>query len=112
MNESILDDDLEIKPPSSYLLSVLLVCNTIFIWMNIKIAGNLPYDDNYGCLMLSLIASLLGCILIILCYYFKARQALLKNGFIVFLFLLSSSPISIIYIAFHYKEIFGVALAN
>lgn len=111
LTESILDDNLEIEAPSSYLLSILLILDAIFIWINLKNAGNLPYDDNYGVLALSLMASLLGCI-IILYSYFKARKALLKNGFIVFSFLLSSSPISLVYVASHYKEIFGVILAH
>jgi hypothetical protein len=111
MEESILDDNLEIKTASSYLLSILLFLNTVFIWLNLKSAGTLPYDANYGVLILCLIASLLGCMLIIY-YCLKSRKTLLKNGFMTLSFLLSSSPPSIGYIGFHYKEIFGVALAN
>jgi DNA polymerase III delta subunit len=111
MNESILDDNLEIKTSSSFLLSMLLFFNTVFIWLNLKSAGNLPYDDNYGTLLLSLIASLLGCILIIY-YCFKKRKIILKNWVIVIGFLISSSPISIFYACYYYEEIFGMTLAN
>lgn len=111
MQDSILDDNSEIEENSSYLLSMLLVSDAVLIWMLLKNAGELPYDENYGLLFLALIASLLACILILF-YFFKAQKALFKNRIITLLFLLSSSPISIFYVCTQYKEIFGISLAN
>lgn len=111
MNESILDDNLEIKASPSYLLSILLFLNTVFIWLNLKSAGYLPYDANYGTLLLSLIASFLGCMLL-LYFCFKKRRTLLKNWVIATSFLISSSPISIFYACCYYEEIFGATLAH
>lgn len=111
MQVPILDDNSEIEENSSYLLSTLLVCDAVLIWMLLKNAGELPYDDNYGVLFLALIASLLACILILF-YFFKARKTLFRNRIITLLFLLSSSPISLFYVCTQYKEIFGVSLTN
>lgn len=111
MNESILDDNLEIKTSPSFLLSMLLFFNTVFIWLSLKSAGHLPYDDNYATLLLSLIASILGCI-VILYFCLKKRRSLLKNWVVVIVFLITSSPISILYACSYYKEIFGMTLAH
>lgn len=111
MDESILDEHLEIKSSDSYILSIVLVFSTIFIWVNLKGAGSLPYDENYGLLLVALIASTITSFML-LYYYFKAREVVFKNWLASIGFLLSASPIYVVYVCFHYEEIFGLTLAN
>lgn len=93
-----------------YLLSWSLVIIIGLIWFLFYKAGDLPYDDNYANLLVAFLLSILTS-LGLLFLFFKNRKILCTNLTIILVFLISSSPISLFYLALYYEEIFGKILA-
>jgi len=83
----------------------------MIIWNSFYQAKDLPYDENYGNILVGLSLSFLSSIgLIIL--FFKNRNIIQNNLLTVLIFIITSSPISLYYILINFESIFGKALNN
>ena len=94
-----------------YILSLLLVIETVYVWTQFFEVQELPYDDNYGLLIHCFIISLLTLIILIL-LWFKRREFVKNNFVIVALWTLIASPMTLVLISIYYESIFGVTLAR
>jgi len=94
-----------------YRFSLLLTILLFFIWLFLYQARDLPYDENYGSILVSFLISLMTTLTIIW-LFIKKRIIIKTNIILVIVFLLTSSPVNIYYVALNYEYIFGSALDN
>jgi len=90
-----------------YILTLILI--TGIIWVGLYKVQFLEYDENWGLLIetfLISICSFFGLIFI----WINWRFFIIENKWITILFLLLSSPISIILVTFNYELIFGTMI--
>lgn len=86
-----------------------LLTVSIFIWYLLYTAQTLPYDENYGNLILSFILSCLATAAILLLWV-KYEKLIRQNIISVILFLFSSSPLTIALVIFNYQLFFNAQL--
>jgi hypothetical protein len=90
-----------------YILALLLL--TIFIWGQIYSAQFLPYDENFGRLIVTFFISVAllvtGIVLLIL-----RIEVVRRNLLLTILFLVINSPVTVVWIVLEYEAIFGSRL--
>jgi len=97
------------KTQTKILYLVVLFCISFLMWKQIYEAQFLVYDENYGNLLSAFfisVCSIFGLIII----WEKWKSIILESKWQTLLFLLLSSPITIIIVCLNYKSFFGVAL--
>jgi hypothetical protein len=111
-SEILLDDGDTLTPiiTRRYWLSIVLVLVIVFCWWQYYEAKSLPYDLNYGTILLSLLTSIVTFVILILVYW-KKRHLIVDNIWAVLLYLIFSSPLSLIIVVYHYSFFFGANLA-
>ncbi|MES2381097.1 MAG: hypothetical protein V4538_08655 [Bacteroidota bacterium] len=87
-----------------YLTTLLLL--TVFIWWQLYSAQFLVYDDNYGVLIYAFLVSVLATIILIV-LWFKARAFIKQNALPIILFLLASSPVTVLLVLYFYNDLIG-----
>lgn len=92
------------------LYSILLFFITLIIWVEIYQAQFLNYDENWGNLITAFLISI-GTFFGLIFMWLNWRKIILACKWQTLLFLLLSSPITIVIIVFNYKKFFGVALS-
>ena len=106
MNDDILDSPQFDNQKGKPFLSLLLFIAASMEWYLLKVAVELPYDDNYGALILAFIISL-GAVVFIGVIWWKYRTVFYQNRYGIFLYLLTSSPMTVIFVITNYQSIFG-----
>jgi hypothetical protein len=91
----------------SYILTLVLL--TAFIWVQVYHAGLLPYDENFGLLIMIFLFSMAllvtGIILLI-----RKTKLIRQNLILTVLFLIVNSPLTIFMVVMEYEFIFGTRL--
>ena len=87
-----------------------MACAIVFIWASLYTAGDLPYDENFGVILSGGLVSLSSQIILIVVYAFR-RIYITENVFAVVLFMITSSPVPLLCVLYHYELIFGKTLA-
>jgi hypothetical protein len=89
--------------------SLTLVLLTAFIWVQVYRAGLLPYDENFGVLIMmfpcSIALLVTGIILLI-----RKTKLIRQNVIVSVLFFIINSPVTIFMVVMEYEVIFGTGL--
>ena len=92
---------------SIYILTLLFL--TTFIWVQIYRAQFLPYDDNFGLLIIIFLISVallvIGVVLLI-----RRTKLIRQNLILTVLFLIINSPVTIFVVVMEYEFVFGTHL--
>ena len=91
--------------------STVLLLVTILIWRLIYYAQFLEYDLNILNLLLAFILSI-GAITAITIMWFRRRQIIRACKWQTILFLIISSPITVVLVSIYYPTVFGTMLKN
>jgi len=90
-----------------YILTLVLL--TAFIWVQVYRAGLLPYDENFGVLIMIFLFSIAllvtGIILLI-----RKTKLIRQNLILTVLFFIVNSPLTIFMVVMEYELIFGTRL--
>ena len=85
--------------------SVLFVI-TVFIWEQMYSAQFLEYDKNYGILLSVFLLSIVAFVILTI-MWFKARIFIEQNSFATILFVVMTSPLTLLFVFYFYQDIFG-----
>jgi hypothetical protein len=85
----------------------ILLCTTAIVtWILLWISGITQYDTNYVFFLIAVLISGLGTISVGV-MFLAERAIVMDNRLLSFVFILSSSPLSLIIFVFFYSEVFG-----
>jgi len=84
----------------------ILFLLTVFIWKQLYSAQFLEYDKNYGSLISIFILSIVASIFLVI-MWFKTRNFIEDNSFATILFVVMTSPVTLMFIFYFYHDIFG-----
>ncbi len=112
MSKPVLDDfsyDTASKSPNTRVNALLLLICAL-IWGFLYQAGNLPYDDNFGCLILAFLLSL-GTAIVLVGLYLWRKTYFLPHAIFLTIYVLTSSPPVVWLVLSNYEFVFGKHLA-
>ena len=88
---------------------LIIIGEILVVWLLMYQAGFHVYDDNLNILLLAFVLALGVCIA--LGIYGWRRRKEWRKGILDFLMLsIAGSPITVLWVAGHYKAVFGIAL--
>lgn len=84
----------------------ILFLVTVFIWEQMYSTQFLEYDKNYGVLLSVFLLSIVAFVILTI-MWFKVRAFIEQNSFVTILFVVMTSPLTLLFIIYFYQDIFG-----
>lgn len=84
----------------------ILFLVTVFIGEQMYSAQFLEYDKNYGVLLSVFLLSVVAFVILTI-MWFKVRVFIEQNSFVTILFVVMTSPLTLLFIIYFYQDIFG-----
>lgn len=84
----------------------ILFLVSVFIWEQMYSAQFLEYDKNYGVLLSVFLLSVVAFVILTI-MWFKVRTFIEQNSFVTILFVVMTSPLTLLFIIYFYQDIFG-----
>lgn len=85
---------------------LVLIFISVFIWRLELSARILEYDDNVGALILGFLLSCLVTLALAV-LWFTSRAFIKNNKLIIAIFLITTSPLTLVIADFYYPDLFG-----